>query len=312
MLEAAGVTGEGRVFVPFSFGPFIGFWGGFEAAAHMGCFVLPAGGMTTSARLHHLLDHAATVVLCTPTYALRLAEVAEEHGLDLSNSPVRTLIVAGEPGGNIPAARRRIEQRWGARVFDHSGMTEIGCYGFQCDADPTAMHILETEFIPEVVDPRDAAPVSDGVEGELVLTNLGRLGSPLIRYRTGDVVRMIRTRCACGRWFARLQGGILGRVDDMLVVRGNNVFPATIEGIIREFAEVAEFVIRVGRERPMAELNIDVEPLANASNAGLGERIVAAIRDRLHFRAVVRVVPQGSLPRSELKSRRVVRDARNG
>lgn len=309
VLECAGFTAADRVLVPFSFGPFIGFWGGFEAAIDLGCFVLPAGGMTTSARLQYLLDHAVTAICCTPTYALRLAEVAAAEGLNLSASPVRTLVVAGEPGGSIPATRRRLETAWGASVFDHSGMTEIGAYGFQCGADPTSMHILETEFIAEVIDPVTAAPVADGGEGELVLTNLGRWGSPLIRYRTGDLVRMIRSRCACGRWFARLQGGILGRADDMLVVRGNNVFPSTIEGILREFDEVAEFAIVTGSTRPLTELAIAVEPRAGVSADGLVERIVSAMRDRLHFRPKVRLVEPGSLPRSEMKARRVIREA---
>jgi len=306
VLECAGVVPSDRVLVPFSFGPFIGFWGGFEAAIDLGCFVLPAGGMTTSARLRYLLDHAVTVVCCTPTYAMRLAEVAQTEGLDLAGSAVRVLVVAGEPGGSIPATRRRIESAWGARVFDHSGMTEIGAYGFQCGSDPTSMHVLETEFIPEVIDPTSGAGVADGTEGELVLTNLGRWGSPLIRYRTGDLVRMIRSRCACGRWFARLQGGILGRADDMLVVRGNNVFPSTIEGVLREFDEVAEFAIVSGLQRPLTELAIAVEPKAGVGVDGLAERIVEGVRDRLHFRPTVRLVSPGSLLRSEMKSRRVI------
>lgn len=308
VLRGAGVGPPDRVCVPFSFGPFIGFWGGLEAAVQLGCFVLPAGGMTTSARLRYLLDHAATVILCTPTYALRMAEVAAAEGLDLARSPVRVLIVAGEPGGNIPATRRRIETVWGAKVFDHCGMTEIGCYGFQCDADPTSMHILETEFIAEVIDPVSGGEVEEGAEGELVLTNLGRWGSPLIRYRTGDLVRMIRSRCACGRWFARLQGGILGRVDDMLVVRGHNVFPSTIEGVLRGFDEVSEFAVRVAAKRPLTELTLEVEPRAGVTANGLVERIVGAMRDRLHFRPVVRLVEVGSLPRSDMKSRRVIVD----
>lgn len=306
VLECAGVVPSDRVLVPFSFGPFIGFWGGFEAAIDLGCLVLPAGGMTTSARLRYLLDHAVTVVCCTPTYALRLAEVAAAEGVDLAGSAVRILVVAGEPGGSIPATRRRLETAWGARVFDHSGMTEIGAYGFQCGSDPTSVHILETEFVPEVIDPTSGAGVADGIVGELVLTNLGRWGSPLIRYRTGDLVRMIRGRCACGRWFARLQGGILGRADDMLVVRGNNVFPSTIEGVLREFDEVAEFAIVVGSTRPLTELAIAVEPRAGVGVKGLAERIVGAMRDRLHFRPEVRLVSPGSLPRSEMKSRRVI------
>jgi len=307
LYRAAGLKREDRLVFPFSFGPFIGFWGGFEAAAELGNLVLAAGGMTTSARLRYLLENEATVVCCTPTYALRLAEVAEAEGLRLAESLVRALIVAGEPGGNIPAVRSRIESSWGARVFDHSGMTEMGAYGFECAEAPGGMHVLETEFIAEVIDPVTTAPLADGQEGELVLTNLGRWGSPLIRYRTGDEVRLIRNRCACGRWFARLENGILGRVDDMLVIRGNNVFPSAVEGVIREFREVREFNFVIDRARSLAELEIRVEPITGVEAADLAERIEDRVRDRLHFRPRVTIVPRGALPRFEMKARRVVR-----
>jgi phenylacetate-CoA ligase len=305
--RAAGLTREDKLVFPFSFGPFIGFWGGYEAAADRGNLVLAAGGMTTSARLRYLLDNEATVVCCTPTYALRMAEVADAEGLRLAQSSVRALIVAGEPGGNIPTVRARIESSWGARVFDHSGMTEMGAYGFECVEVPGGMHVMETEFIAEVIDPATTAPLPDGQEGELVLTNLGRWGSPLIRYRTGDQARLIRDRCACGRWFARLEGGILGRVDDMLIVRGNNVFPSAVEGVIREFREVGEFNFVVDRPRSLAELEIRVEPVAGVEAADLAERIGDRVRDRLLFRPKVTIVPRGTLPRSEMKARRVVR-----
>jgi phenylacetate-CoA ligase len=305
--RAAGVSAEDRLVFPFSFGPFIGFWGAFEAAAESGCFVLPGGGMSTVARLRYLLENETSVVCCTPTYAIRLTEVAATEKMDLAGCLVRAVIVAGEPGGSIPATRRRIETAWGARVFDHCGMTEIGAYAFECSASPGGMHVLETEFIAEVIDPISSAPLPEGQRGELVLTNLGRWGSPLIRYRTGDQVCLIRRRCACGRWLAWLDGGILGRADDMLVIRGNNVFPSAIEAIIREFAAVAEFRIVVERPHPMLELLVEIEPAAGHDTDSLGDRIAERIQDRLHWRPRVGVVPPGSLPRFELKARRVVR-----
>lgn len=306
LYAAAGVTPEERLFFPFSFGPFIGFWAAFETAVDMGCFCLPAGGMTTNARLAHLLDNAATVVCCTPTYALRMIDAAEELGIDLRPTAVKTLIVAGEPGGSIPQTRCRLESAWDTRVLDHSGMTEIGSCGFECLERPGGLHIIETEFIPEVVDPATCEPVAQGEPGELVLTNLGRWGSPLIRYRTGDQVRMIRDRCACGRWFAWLEGGILGRLDDMVIVRGNNVFPATVEGILRGFAEVAEFRVEVDRRTSMNDLRISIEPSTTADATRLAERITAEFRDRLNFKPLVRIVPGGSLPRFDMKAHRWV------
>ena len=304
---AAGVTAEDRLFFPFTFGPFIGFWGAFEAAVSMGNLSLPAGGMTTKARLRHLLDHQATFVCCTPTYALRMAEVAAEEGLDLASSPVRGLIVAGEPGGNIPATRGRLEAAWGARVFDHPGMTEMGPWGFECVEAPGGLHAMESEFIVELIDPDSGMALPDGEVGELVVTNLGRWCSPLIRYRTGDRARLIRGRCACGRWFARVDGGILGRGDDMLMIRGNNVFPSAVEGIVREFTEVAEFRIEVDQHGAMAELTITVEPAAAAVTTGLAARIADRVRDRLHFAPQVTLAQPGTLPRFEMKARRLLR-----
>jgi phenylacetate-CoA ligase len=303
--NAAGRTPEDRVFVPFSFGPFIGFWGAFESAVAMGNFCLPAGGMSTPARLQYMVENAATMVCCTPTYALRMAEVAKQRGIDLVGSAVRALIVAGEPGGSIPATRARIESAWGARVFDHVGMTEMGPWGFECVESPGGVHVNESEFIAEVVDPESTKPVADGGVGELVLTNLGRVASPLIRYRTGDLVRLTRGRCACGRWFARADGGILGRIDDMMIIRGNNVFPSTIEGIVREFEEIAEFRLEVDETKSMTELRILVEVCEGLP--GPATLLTQAIRDRLHFSPVVVVVEPGSLPRFELKANRVDR-----
>ncbi|MCH7721025.1 MAG: AMP-binding protein [Planctomycetes bacterium] len=302
--RAADVGPQDRFIFPFSFGPFIGFWAAFESAVAMGNLCLPAGGMTTSARLRYLMENEVTVVACTPTYALRMAEVATDDGIDLAGSSVRMLIVAGEPGGNVPSTRARIESAWGARVFDHAGMTEIGPWGFECVEAPGGMHVIESEFIAELIDPDGDQPVPDGEIGELVLTNLGRLGSPLIRYRTGDQVRLTRGPCACGRSFARVEGGILGRSDDMVIIRGNNVFPSAIEGILHGFDEVAEFRVEVDQGASVTELRIEVEPGSSQGADRLGQRIDRALRDRLHFRPVVRMVAPGTLPRFEMKAQR--------
>lgn len=305
LYRAAGVKPGDRLFFPVTFGPFIGWWGAFEGATALGNMALSGGGMTTLARLEHLLAHQITFVCCTPSYALRMAEVAVEEGIDLPGSSVRGLIVAGEPGGSIPATRARMEEAWGARVFDHAGQTEVGPWGFECEEAPVGGHAMESEFIVESIDSATGEPVADGELGELVVTNLGRWGSPLIRYRTGDQARLIRKRCACGRWFARLEGGILGRSDDMLLVRGNNVFPSAVEGIVREFREVAEFSMEAVWHGSMADLNIAIEPVAGADANGLTDRVTRRFRDRLHFRPHVTLVKPGSLPRFDRKAKRL-------
>ena len=301
--RSAGVRTGDTVYVAFSFGPFIGFWGAFEAAQRMKVMVLSGGGQSTSQRLRAILERQATVLVCTPTYALRLAEAAAEEGLDTRSSSVRVTIHAGEPGASIPSVRKRIQDLWGARTYDHTGMTEIGAYGFECEMQ-AGVHINEDEFIAEVIDPATLHPVEEGQRGELVLTNLGRIGTPLIRYRTGDLVILSREPCACGRKSARMVGGLLGRADDMITVRGVNLFPSAIENIIRRHPEVVEFSIEVVPHRQMQELALKLELQNDADGAEVVERIGHELLLDLHIRAVIECVPAGQLPRFELKSRR--------
>jgi len=287
-----GLTPQDRVFFPFSFGPFIGFWSAFEAASRFGALVIPGGGMTSTARLRFLLEQEATVVFATPTYALHLAELAAADGIDLASGSVRMLVVAGEPGGTIPATRKRIEDVWGARVVDHYGMTEVGPVAVEAEDTPGEMVLLESEYIVETI------PSGEPDVGELVLTNLGRVGSPVIRYRTGDLVKLNR---------GRIVGGILGRADDMLHVRGNNLYPGAIEAIVRRFPGVAEYRILVDRSGPLADLRLEVEPAAGCDGRDLAESVSRAVRDELLFRVDVSPAPPGSLPRFEMKAKRVVK-----
>ena len=318
IFTAAGVTASDRALFPFSFGPFVGFWAAFEGAARLGILSIPAGGLSTTARLRMILDNQVTVICSTPTYALRMAEVAAGEGVDLASSSVKTLIVAGEPGGSIPETRRRIETAWRARVFDHTGMTEVGAMSFECAQRPgEGVHVIETEFIPEVIDPQTGELVVEQepgrpVEGELVLTNLGRVGSPLIRYRTGDLVRLSRGRCACGRSFARLEGGILGRIDDMFIVRGNNVFPPAVEAVIRRFPEVAEFRVNILAGGALARVKVELEAgpgCPDEDRHALPGRVGRALQEALNFKAEVVLVDAGALPRFEMKAKRFIRQA---
>ncbi len=306
--RAAGVGPGDRVFFPFSFGPFIGFWSAYEAAGGVGALTIPGGGMSTEQRLRAIVETGVSAICCTPTYALRLAQSAAELGVDLRGSDVRVLIHAGEPGASIPQVRDRIEQAWGARCVDHTGMTEMGATGFTCAAR-RGVHLIESEFVAEVVDPTSGVPLPPASVGELVLTNLGRVGMPLVRYRTGDLVRLETAPCACGRTFARLDGGILGRVDDMVVVRGMNLFPSAIEGVVREFPEVVEFRIELSRARSMVEARVLVEPRPDYSEAdatALAARVAGRLQERLLLRLPCEPTPVGSLPRFDLKARRVV------
>ena len=294
--RAAGVTARDRIFFAFSFGPFVGFWSAFGGAERLGALCLTGGAMTTTERVASILATEATVLMCTPTYALRLAEAAREEGIDLARSALRVSIHAGEPGASIPATRERIEKELGVQAFDHTGATEVGAHGFSCSARD-GVHINESEFIVEVIDATGEA--RDEGDGELVLTNLGRWGMPVIRYRTGDRVTAVRGACSCGRTLVKLAGGIAGRVDDMVTVRGVNVFPSAIEAIVRRFAEVGEYRVELARVREMDELRCVVE-----APADVAERVGAAIHRELGIRCLVEAVAAGTLPRFEMKAKR--------
>ncbi len=312
--RAAGVTGNDRVYFAFSFGPFLGFWVAFDAAVKLGCLAIPGGGVRSAARLRAILENEATVLCCTPTYAIRLGETAAEEGIDLSASKVRCIIVAGEPGGSIKATQSRIEQLWpGARVVDHHGMTEVGPVSYACPQRERVLHVIESSYVAEIVDPLTGEPVSQKTSrGELVLTTLGRLGSPLIRYRTGDIVEGASSNngaecpCECGSLDLALEGGILARTDDMVVVRGVNLYPSAIEEIVRSCDGVAEYRVEVRTDRALSELSLRVEPTSR-EDSNLAHRLELALRNALALRIPVTMVEQGSLPRFEMKAQRWVR-----
>ncbi len=308
VLEVAGVIPGDRIFFAFSFGPFLGFWTGFEAATRMGCLAIPGGGMRSEARLQAIVGAEANILCCTPTYALHLAEVAAEMGLDLASTSIRTIIVAGEPGGSIAGTRSHIEKLWGgAKVVDHHGMTEIGPASYGCPQCPGVLHVMEDRFLVEVIDAETGAGLPRGSTGELVLTNLGRIGSPLLRYRTGDLVKSSAVeRCTCGTLDIALEGGILGRTDDMVVVRGVNVYPSAIEHILRSTGGVIEYRVEISESRSLTELRLEVEP-ENGNDPALAHRIEATLRDALALRIPVTIVASGSLPRFEMKAKRWIK-----
>ena len=306
IFEAAGVRPEDRIYFAFSFGPFIGFWSGWEGARRLGALAISGGGQSTSQRLKAIIDYRATVVVCTPTYAVHMASEARKAGIDLAgDSAVRITIHAGEPGASIPSTKKLIEEAWGAKCYDHPGATEVGAYGFECEPQPGGVHVNENEFIAEVIHAETGAAVKEGERGEMVITNLGRIGSPLIRYRTGDLVQPSYRPCVCGRSFMLFLGGVLGRIDDMIIVRGVNVFPSAIESVMREFAEVEEFRVEVSQRGALSELKLILEPRADyGSSKGLEEKVMGRFRQSIGLRPQVEMVAPGSLPRFELKAKR--------
>jgi len=304
VLRAAGVASTDRVFFAFSFGPFLGFWLAFEAAQRLGCLSVPGGGMSSALRARVLLENECTVLCGTPTYLLHLAAVAQTEGVHPARTRVRLLLVAGEPGGSLPAVRQRLSEAWnGARVFDHHGMTETGPVTYEHPRQPGSLVLLGRSFWTEVIEPGGTRPVPEGQPGELVLTTLRRRGSPVIRYRTGDLVQARRLPAAgtleadSPAWI--LEGGILGRVDDMVVIRGVNVYPGAVDELVRGFPEIAEYRVTHDQSAALPELSLEIE-----APVSLSEKVAAHLQQQLGLRIPVVTVPTGTLPRFELKARR--------
>ena len=310
VFEAAQVSPEETIFFAFSFGPFLGFWTAYESAIRRGNLSIPGGGLGSVARLKAIAAHHCAVLCCTPTYALRLGEMlanSDHHcgDPDLEQIQLKKIIVAGEPGGAIPEVRDRISELWGgAQVFDHHGMTEVGPVTYEHPEHPFHLSVMEDAYLAEIIDRGSLEEVAEGERGELVLTTLTRAACPLFRYRTGDLVQKKFIGGAL-----TLQGGILGRIDEMVVIRGVNVYPTAIEKVIRGFPEVVEFQVRETTRDSMAELEITLEAAPGCkSEERLAREVEKALHDAFTLRIPVSCAEAGSLPRYEFKSKRWVKE----
>ena len=306
-----GIRPADSVFFAFSYGTFVGFWGAHYAAEKLGCLVLPGGNMTTEARVRQIMATDATVVCSTPTYALRMAQEAQRSASTSPTAPSSACILSGEPAGSIPATKQLIEEQWGAKAADTAGMTEVGTIiMFECDHQPGGAHIIEDHYLEEVIDPETDEPVAYGEEGERVVTSFGRGFIPVLRYRTRDLVcRVPASTCSCGRTFDIYDGGIRGRVDDMKVVRGTNIYPRAIEEIVRRRDGIDEFQIHLYTVRATSATRSRCS--SSAPPATEGDPLLTELKRELAeahegLRIDVRLAERESLPRFELKAKRLV------
>ncbi|MBI4484030.1 MAG: phenylacetate--CoA ligase family protein [Acidobacteria bacterium] len=310
-----GVRPEDVVYFAFGYGSFIGFWGAHYGCEKIGTLVIPGGAQTTEGRVRQIVEMGVTTVCSTPTYALRLWQQATEMGIDLArDSRVNKLIVSGEPAGSIPAVKRQLETAWGTKCGDTAGMTEIGTIMiFECSHQPGGTHIIEDHFIEEVVHPDSGEPVGYGKLGERAVTSFGRGFIPLIRYRSRDmVVKVPDKSCQCGRTGDIYEGGIRGRWDDMKLIRGTNVYTRAVEAIVREYDATDEFQIYLWRKDDIQDeitLKVEMKPGREAGWQELQKKLAADLahaHEGLRFN--IERVDHGSLPRFELKAKRLVDD----
>ncbi len=308
-----GLTEKDVLFVPFNYGLFVAWWGFQAAMEKAGLLIVPGGGQSSKDRLRNMVDWGATVVCGTPSYLLYLAETARKMGLDLQDTPIRKIVAAGEPGASIPATKKTLEEQWGAECFDDIGSTEISNFGYEC-VHHQGTHVAEGLFLAEVLDADTDEPLPDGQTGEMILSNLTCESFPLIRYRTRDLVKFNRGTCSCGRTNLRLDGGVLGRSDDMFQFAGVNVFPTQIQNLLHgidEFSQEYELVIpKMGSGK---HLRIRVEP---ASDCVTEERLeearehfIGSVKYRVNITPEVDIVDIGALPRVEGKAKRLIRES---
>jgi phenylacetate-CoA ligase len=309
-LYAYGIRKTDMVMPAFSFGPWIGFWAGFYACQEIGCLLFASGGMKTEQRIDALVTYPITVIGCTPSYAIHMADVAKKNGIDLSNKArIRISWHTGEAGAAIPGVRQKIEEGYGCKAFDFLGSTEIGPWGFNCEFQSGLTHVNEDWAYPEVLDLNTDEPVKPGGIGELVLTNLERKANPFLRYRSRDIVQVADRECPCGRTLFALEGSVLGRLDDMKKVRGVIVYPSKVEEIVRTFKEVDEFRVVFKRVEGLDEILVQVDPVPQLERGSYDEfrrRMEKALQIGLGIRASVEVMEHGTLPRWDHKTKRVV------
>ena len=308
VLWTAGVRPGWKVAALFPHGYWMGLWGCFDAAwLKVGAQIVPMGGYSTEYRIGKIAEIGIHCLVGTPTYAAYLSEVAREKGLEPKSMGVKAICIAGEPSS--PATRKAIEETWGAKTFDFHGTTENLQYcGVDCEF-MNGFHFWEDLLVAEVVDPETGKKLPEGEIGELVYTNLTMEGMPAIRFRSGDVTRIETTPCPCGRTHNRVMY-VLGRTEDIVKVKGLNVYPRIIEDIIRSFDEVGtEFRIIFERVKGRDEVKFQIEPLPRVPKEQHGElvnRIGNKTKEIIGLTPDIETLEFGTLEKSELKAKRVI------
>ena len=317
ILWGAGIRPDDRVLICSFFSLYMGSWGALEGAERLGATVFPFGagvaGQTLMA-VQWARELGPTAFYGTPSYALHFAETARREGIDPKEFGFRTLFFSGEPGAGIPATKRQIEETFGGRCVDMGSMAEMSPWMTNAECrHRTGMHLWQDLVYTQVCDPESFAPAEFGREGTPVYTHLERTSQPMIRLVSGDLARWTDAPCPCGRTYPRLPDGLYGRIDDMFIVRGENIYPSAIEGVLRAIEGFGgEFSVIVSRREAMDELLVRAEYAASHAEPGarakLSATMAARLRARLGVGALVELVPEGTLPRSEFKARRVIDD----
>jgi phenylacetate-CoA ligase len=308
ILWAQGYRETDRVFLPFGYNVFVAFWAAHYAAEKLGCEVVPGGVLDTEARLLKIAELKCTGMMATPTYVLGMAETAKSKlGLDPREMTIRRITCAGEPGALVPSTKRRMEEAWNAKVFDHAGATEIGAWSYECTAQPGAMHVNEALFLVQIEDLATGELITaPGRRGKMIITALDRLGQPCIRFDSKDLIEWSEKPCACGRTFRLIKGGVVGRADDITKVKGVLLSPSAIEEVVRGVDGLGdEFEVVVEKQGDLDRITLKVEFEAESGDwSAVEDRLRHQLRLTTNLNYIIERHPFGSLPRYAVKARR--------
>jgi phenylacetate-CoA ligase len=309
VLYAQGFRDTDRIFIPFGYNIFVAYWAGHYAGEKMGCEVVPGGVLDTEARILKIQELNATALMATPTYVLGMADKARSMGIEPAKDlSIDKILCAGEPGASIPATKKRMEDAWGAKVYDHVGATEIGAWGYECTAQPGGLHVNEALFLVELEDVQTGEPITEpGKRGKLIMTALDREAQPCIRFDSKDVAEWAEEPCPCGRTFGWIKGGVVGRADDITKVKGVLLAPSAIEEVVRGFPELSdEFEVEVTKKGDIDAIALKVElmPEEAGSRETVKARLVDQLRLKTNLRYDIEFHEYGTLPRYTLKANR--------
>jgi len=310
IMYAQGFRDTDRIFIPFGYNIFVAYWAGHYAGEKMGCEVVPGGVLDTKARILKMQELKATAMMATPTYVLGMADTAQRVlGLDPAKDlNISKILCAGEPGASIPSTKKRMEEAWGAKVYDHVGATEIGAWAYECTAQPGGLHANEALFLVEIEDIETGEIVTEpGRRGKLIMTAFDREAQPCVRFDSKDIAEWAAEPCPCGRTFRWIKGGVVGRADDITKVKGVLLAPSAIEEVVRSFSELSdEFEVIVDKKGDRDDITLKVELVPEA--AGQREEVEARLVDQLRLKTNLRYNLEfheyNTLPRYLVKARR--------
>lgn len=307
ILYAQGYRDTDRVFLPFGYNIFVAFWAAHYAAEKIGCEVVPGGVLDTEARILKMQELRCTAFCATPTYVLGMADTARKMGIDPKSIGIKKITCAGEPGASIPTTKKRMEEAWGAKVYDHAGATEIGAWGYMCTYQ-TGLHVNEAFFLVEIEDVETGEIIEEPKRsGKMIVTAFDRHAKPCIRFDSKDIIMWADYDCPCGRTFRLLDGGVIGRADDITKVKGVLLAPTAIEEVVRSFKELSdEYEVIVSKKGDLDDILLKIELLPEFESQK--EEILVRLKDQLRVKTNlgyrIEVHPYGSLPRYDVKAKR--------